>query len=445
VTSLSGRAPIWEWAKYYAKRATQLARNGGLADAVARRWARNLDAQYEHREYSATLPEGLGARSITLRLTVPPLPPHRLFAFTDHAVDAEHGMTDTILAVTTGGFAISRDLGRTWQFVRVRRFAWHHFIQMRDIGNGEYLAQATAPGNEESKTAPVDLLVLNERGDVLAHHPGIGHRWHSCRAVDRAGDTLMYAEYPSNIAEQGKRPASCRVMRSRDRGRSWHTVFEQGGEQIRHFHFLQARPGHADEWWLTSGDGVQESRIWRATDDGDSWHDLTVGFRRMFTIGGIKFSRKIFRLTDLAFDGDDVIWATDDRLALAQHEGACVFRSPAGPSLTPELLGIGRWHFRSMVDIGEFWLLLSQRSNQPNPALEDRMPGVYLLPKVAHRGPASLVHLFNLDSYPSQSKAGFTFSKASRAAKDGVFFSFRSSEDVFPAGHKILKWTVQLD
>jgi hypothetical protein len=39
--------------------------------------------------------------------------------------------------------------------------------------------------------------------------------------------------------------------------------------------------------------------------------------------------------------------------------------------------------------------------------------------------------------------AGFTYSKASRAAKEGVFFTYRSDEDVFDGGHKLLRWRVR--
>jgi len=67
------------------------------------------------------------------------------------------------------------------------------------------------------------------------------------------------------------------------------------------------------------------------------------------------------------------------------------------------------------------------------------MPGVFLMPKKAAL--PQLVHLFDVDVH-SQVRTGFTYSRASRAAKDGTFFTYRGGTDAFPAGHKILRWDV---
>lgn len=441
--------------KFYVRRARELAKQGELLDATvarARSWrlerrfnTQQTSAERTYREYSAALPDGLSARRITLRLSVPPLPVSPLFAFSDHVADDSGRMTGTVLAVAVGGFAISRDLGRSWSHVRVKGHGDHRFVHLKSIGGGELLAQASPPESEGSKTAPMDLLVLDERGEVLAAHKALSQRWHGCRAVDIAGGTLMFAEYPSNMAVNGRRPTDCRVLRSRDRGRSWQTVFEQSGRQIRHFHFLQARPGVTGEWWLSSGDLAHESRIWRSRDDGDSWLDVTAGLPKKIPVGGALFEHGMFRLTDLNWLGEEIVWATDDVLASVDPPGSGVFRSRIADVLAPQLVGRGKWHIRSIVDIGDFYLFLSQRSNKPNPPPEDRKPGVYLMPKTAAAGAPALVHLFDLDTYPSRAKSGFTFSKASRTAVDGTFFTFRSSEDVFPAGHKMLEWNVSLE
>lgn len=411
--------------------------------AAARLFNLRQRLRSSYKEYSAVLPDGFPARKITLRLRVPPLPIHPVFAFTDHAVD-EHGhMTQTVIAKTDGGFAISHDLGRTWKHVVVKGYSRHRFAHVKAIGQSEFLAQAVAPGEFDSKTAQLDVLVVNERGDVLTRHRAQGHRWHGCRAVDMSGGTIMYAEYPSNIPVKKRRPSSARVFRSRDRGRSWQCVFEQTGEQIRHFHFLQARPGVPKEWWLTSGDLSHESRIWRSMDDGETWNDLTATIAVPMNIDGRAFERGVFRLTDLDWRDGQIVWGTDDLLVDANPPGARIFRSKIGPQLSPELVGAGRWPFRNVVDIGDFWLFISQSSKQPDAPPRDRKPGVYLLPK--DRSSGGLAHLFDLDSYPTREKPGFTFSKASRAAVNGVFFSFRSGESVFPTGHQILEWHVQID
>jgi hypothetical protein len=429
---------MWHRLKYYGGRARELAREGALVDAVrarlrAWRGARAFDAKSASAEYAADLPDGFEARRIVLKLSLPPLPARPSFSFSEH-------VGDEVLAVTTGGFALSRDRGRSFTHVRLRSHQRHRLLQMKPIGGDEYLAQALPPEAGNSRTAPVDVLVVARDGTVRAGHPALAQRWHGCRGADSAGGTLMFAENPVNLPISEVRPLASRVWRSRDRGRSWHIVHSCTGAQIRHFHFLQARPGAAGEWWLASGDLPHESRLWVTRDDGESWTDLTLGLHRKVRIDGAKFDHTAFRLTDLAWHEGGIVWGSDDYLGMADPPGARVFRSPDAAPLAPALVGIGRWHFRNIVDIGAHLLFISQRSNRRDPPPEDRKPGVYLMAKRSGR----FVHLFDLDCHPSPAGPGFTYSTASRAAVDGTFFSFRAGEDVFPGGHKILEWNVRL-
>jgi hypothetical protein len=250
----------------------------------------------------------------------------------------------------------------------------------------------------------------------------------------------MYAEYPfdSDDPSAQERFAS-RVFRSRDRGRSWEIVRSEGA--IRHFHLLQARPGVPGEWWLTSGDEPQECHIWVSRDDGESWNSLTDGFGDSIAIGNVRFPRTLFRLTDLAWQGDDVIWGTDDCLRAAgkTRRGARVLRSSCAPALAPVIAGQTPWEIRSLIDLGNSFVFLTQGKARPESA-HDEGPGVFLMLK-ERNAPMELVHLFDVDVY-SALRTGFTYSRASRAAKDGTFFTFRANTDAFAFGHKILKWEV---
>jgi hypothetical protein len=259
--------------------------------------------------------------------------------------------------------------------------------------------------------------------------------------VDYADGTLMYAEYPAN--GRGAERIPSRVFRSRDRGRSWKVVFERSGAEIRHFHFLQARPNHTGEWWLTSGDAPRESHVWVTHDDGDTWDDVSEQLPEQLFFGGRAYKRDLFRLTDLAWEGDAIVWGTDDAFLTGERApGATVFRSPAGSILAPEFLGRGKWEFRNMIDVGNFWIFVTQGGNQPNAPREDRMPGVFLMPKSSVESALPLVHLFDIDVY-AMTTTGFTYSRASRTAKDGTFFTYRRSTDVFPSGHNLLRWDVE--
>jgi len=379
-----------------------------------------------------------------LRLSVPYVAKNPRVSFSDHVMDQKDRMTNTVLATMTGGIAVSRDLGKTWKIIKVDGHSDHRFINVKDIGEGEFLIQTIPPETRASRLAPLDLLVVNEDGKVLAKHAAHSHRWHGPRSAAIVGGTIMFAEYLSNNIVDGKRPVGCKVWRSRDRGRSWQIVMQKTGEEVRHFHFLQPRPGYENQWWLTSGDLPQECHVWVTWDDGDSWDDISVPEQERIEVSGVRYKRDLFRLTDLAWQGGNVIWGTDDYMGGSKPPGARVFRSVVGRHLAPELVGTGKWHFRNVVDVGDYLLFLSQRSTSSN-APEDKRPGVYLVPKQPVAGAPAMVHVCDLDAYPTRDRPGFTFSKASRAAVNGTFFSYRSGEDVFPAGHKILEWNVSFE
>jgi hypothetical protein len=393
-------------------------------------------AQIHSREYQVALPTGYPARRISVRIGIPRLPPSPFLEFTEHPMDAGGQGSTTVIATAGNGFAVSDDLGVRWRRIRPARHERHQVLHVRSIGQSEYLVQAVLPQWKKAERF-VDTLVVGASGEVRAASRIAGSPWHGCRAVDMQGSTLMFAEYPY---EYGGTRHPCRVFRSRDRGRSWQIVF--GCEGVRHFHFLQARPGRIGEWWLSSGDEPHESRIWVSTDDGDTWQDVSHPGCETVAVDGVSYPRTVFRLTDLVWNSATALWGTDHYLPRKKNEprGARVLQSTGSP-LEPGLVATVRWPIRSVVEVGDCYLFLSQGPNDLGASAADRRPGVFLMPK---RPPASgpgLIHLFDVEAY-SAVPTGFTYSKASRCARDGVFFTARSGTDVFPFGHKLLKWEV---
>jgi hypothetical protein len=406
-------------------------------------WSKSADLQQQ--EHTVSLPAGYPNAAITVRLSVPPLPRVPGLEFSDHVTDEDGRATDTVLATTKNGFAVSRDLGKTWAHAQIKGYETHQFVHVKSIGESEYLIAAMPPNPNPARPDRLALLVADEKGKLLAATDMAGAPWHGCRSVDCSGGVLMYAEYPREIpnATPAERLPS-RVFRSHDRGRSWQPVFRRPGERIRHFHFLQARPGKRGEWWLTSGDSPMESEIWTTEDDGATWERITKGHVKHIQLDdGKLYPRTLFRLTDLAWHGDEVVWGTDDYLSSTRKDspGSRVFRGRRENGLRPRVVGRAGWQIRNLVDIGKYYVFLTQGSNKPNATPEEKRPGVFLMPKTPVPDAPGLVHLFDVEVY-SAVRTGFTYSRASRAAKDGTFFSFRAATDAFPFGHKILKWNV---
>ncbi len=72
----------------------------------------------------------------------------------------------------------------------------HRVLHLKSLGQCELLAQVVPSREDAVRSGAMTLVVVNEDGDVAAAHEIAGGPWHSCRAVDMAGSTLMYAEYP---------------------------------------------------------------------------------------------------------------------------------------------------------------------------------------------------------------------------------------------------------
>jgi hypothetical protein len=394
------------------------------------------------RTYVTDLPAGYPASHVAVTLSLSTVKSLPNLEFCEHVTDAEGRATDMVLASTFNGFAISHDLGATWRATQIQGYEGFRVLHAKWLGNGEVLVQAVASLEEARRAKTITLLVVDEKGIVAAVHEIAGCPWHSCRSVDMAGGVLMYAEYPY---EDENTPANgrllSRVYRSRDRGRTWDIAYT--ARHVRHFHFLQARPGHPGEWWLTSGDNPEESNIWITTDDGDNWHNITRRFDAMVQVGAASYPRSLFRLTDLAWNGDEVIWGTDDDLrgSKGAKPGARVFRGPCTTPLRPTLVGKVTWPVRSMVEVGDCFVFITQSGAGKSKTGEQKRPGVFLMPKKPIIDASALVHLFDVETR-STGPTGFTYSRASRVAKNGTFFTFRARADAFPYGHKTLKWDI---
>jgi hypothetical protein len=121
--------------------------------------------------------------------------------------------------------------------------------------------------------------------------------------------------------------------------------------------------------------------------------------------------------------------------------GPRVFRSGCEMA-KPVSLGRTPWQVRSIVEVGAFYFILTQGPARPHDVEGAKKPAVFLVPKIEVPGAPAMVHLFDIDVY-ADTRTGFTYSRASKLAKDGTFFTYRAPTDLFPGGHRALKWEVR--
>lgn len=414
--------------------------------------------------WSIPVDPAFGFSRVRLEASVPELPGRpRAAVFGEHIVDRNTGnATNEVVALKKGAVVISQDNGRTWDQVDLREAASSSFVNCFTTRSGSHLLQVKSPAATLVDDLPPDRAAVyrfsHEWKLLDVSQPGNSH-WHGSCSVDQSGETIMYAEYPSNkmkyrLPTEGepdlkaldiRTPA---VFRSRDDGASWEQVFSIGWRDIRHFHTLAADPFEPGTWLLSSGDQPNECRVWRSRDDGERWCDISkqtpdLPLHRVMR-GRM---RSIFRYTDIFIDRDRLIWGTDDWLGgppriddktepYERRAGSRILLCEKSDSLVPRVVGYVGNPVRSLIDVGPALLLMTEAKREVLPE-----PQLVLVSKhdptlVAEVGTVSAVQL---------RPTGFSFSRASRRAKDGVFFSNRGRYDITDSVVRMARWKIDFD
>jgi hypothetical protein len=419
----------------------------------------------QRKTYSTPLDPATGFRRAVVTLSVPSVPQiaaDSRFAF--HRPHAAAGSAGGVFATQRGGVAVSSDAGEHWDYVATPDTGsvnlWHLF----PLNSGNVLLQGSSPHALEDPRGTPDVqapVFLCDRNLRLLHRSQPGKsNWHGTRSIDEANGTIIYAEYPANAVKyrrdfQEKRSELIRycddaaVFRSTDGGKSWTNVLEFTWEEIRHFHTALADPFQPGTWYVSSGDQPHECRIWRSTDDGVSWHEVTASGQNIDLHPSLAGQHQaINRHTDMIITEDHVIWGSDDMLGpsaaffdqnvtMSNRVGSRLFISPKTRPLQPTLLGYVGSHVRSIIDVGAGYIVLTEAKRV---GVVSR-PQVLFVPK---KEPRLLSELFTIDRY-QPSGTGFTFSRNSRQAENGRFFTYRDRNDAFSGGPKILQWDVAFE
>jgi hypothetical protein len=417
------------------------------------------------RTISVPLAPDFGFSKITIELAIPSLPDIASASlFAEHIYNrTERRATDTVVLTQRAGVTVSYDLGETWDTIAVALPAYAAPRNCFTLDNNTHLVQGRSFGalHRNRMNAPIALVDANWEV-IKTISPGLS-QWHGTQSIDQQGTTVIYGEYAQNAArhcydtdyvrrrqhvKKGLiRPTA--IIRSADNGHSWEQVLSCSPRSIRHFHTVFADPYQTKQWWASSGDTPSQSRVWRSTDDGVTWADVTCGAIGIKLPSSSEHRRQaLHRFTSVAITPTELIWGTDDwmgkreaysnlRMAASERVGARLCVTPKSSPLALRVVGFIGNPVRSIIDIGPAYLLATQADN----VLAGYNPQVFLLSK---KEPYVLQELFtvaNLGTEPTK----FTLSRASIAAKDGVFFTCRGANDAFRGGARVLRWRVAFD
>lgn len=405
-------------------------------------------------------------KEIAVKLTIPSIP--RAANRTDFAehrwLASQNRSGREVNCVGPGQILVSDDLGEHWDLIEPLELAGKTLMNHFTTEAGTRIVQLPGwSGPQQEGRPPEDwgtLYRLAAGGSVAERIKTGEARWHGPRAIGEQNGVILYSEYFDNAGIGTMKPGSedwqrnlrtCHVWRSDDDGRSWRAVFAKDPTEIRHFHFVMPDPFTDGTWWLSSGDRPHQCHCWRSTDHGETWKDVT-NVAPDITLHPLaqRSAQAAFRATDMVITPDKLIWGTDDlmifndeyKLLVADPEklcrypmpGARIFVTPKSEVLQPRDVGIGSHPFRNFVDVGPGYLAFTEGKYEPI-GFE---PVVYFVGKDE---PYRVQRLFSVPNARGKG-TGFSYSRASRAAVDGRFFSFRGSGDLAAILPRMLQWDV---
>lgn len=404
------------------------------------------------KEYAVPLDRAAWPTRAVLRLTAPRLgkPPVNA-VFAEHPLGPDGEASRRVIALHNATAFVSDDLGARWDEAPLET---DEPLDLAFTTSTGHVITATQPAAD---AADMETRTLIRRYDARWRPAGppvvVRSPWHGTASIGEAGGVIMFAEYPLNRDKYPSLPAeglsraarlmsNPRVWRSRDDGRSWEAVFEVPLEQVRHLHTCMPEPGRPGRWWLTSGDRYDEVHVWISDDDGDSWTEITSASVSTALPESCR-PASTQRMTDHVFHDGWIIWGADDILGkeslfnadVRPRVGSRVFRARTDGPFAPEEIGFCGPPLRSIVDVGPAFLFTSEAKKR----------SVGLRPRtfLVFKDELDRVHPFvEIDNY-SDAGTGFTYSRHSRKARDGVFFSYRGAADVFPRSPRVLRWQIE--
>jgi SAM-dependent methyltransferase len=419
------------------------------------------------RQFVTPLPDGFPGLRTRLELSVPDVPLELKYsAFAEHVVSQSPAAKDEVVLLGKGVIGVSRDQGANWEVIKPEGLGGIEFDQCFTTRSGMHIVQTIGwRAASEFRTNPDDwgrVLVFDPEWRLIDDNRLGDSSWHGSMSIDESGGVLMFAEYPANLAlfraderdialsggagAEFLRPS--RVHRSLDGGATWQIVFEMPPSEIRHFHCIVADQFTPGTWWLASGDLPRECRIWRTQDHGGTWCDVTDPAPAVPLPPRFETQRQAsHRLTSMIVREHDLIWGGDDIMApywtaahadlVKKEAGAWLFSSPKSGPLSVKALAYLGQPARTMTDVGPGWIMTSEAVRR----YATLSPQVFF---VAKSDPSLCVEIARLSNHAVRGTS-LSYSRASRIAAGGVFFSHRLPTDEFETRPNLLKWRFSLD
>lgn len=413
--------------------------------------------------YETKLDSNADVRRIRVTISAPANEAIADLEFAEHVVNQQTGEpTDTVIMTGLDSIAVSYDLGRKWRRISLPGKPGLRLTNCFTTSSGRHIVQSLGwHGLNDGLPDPERhgvIFVFDDEWKLVGRALAGLSNWHGTASIAQSGTTIMYGDYFNNSERykadfESRRDEYMKVLRpnaiwkSSDDGETWRKTLERGPLELRHFHTVQSDPYVEDTWWVTSGDKWWESRIWKSTDNGLSWFEQTNSQPQVdLPISDVRHRIACQRMTDMIIGPDWLIWGSDDllgslssydySLALAKRSGSRVYRSPKGRQVEPIEIGYVGQPIRKLVDVGPGWLIIT----------EAKWPTVGLQPQVFFLGKQNLdlTYLFNVDN-PTSAPTGFTYSRGSNRAKDGVFFTYKAFGDAIASDVRCLRWEVAFD
>jgi len=332
----------------------------------------------------------------------------------------------------------SDDLGEIWKLKKINNISEikNIFTTISD--------KIIISGSDSENPDRHRITVLDRNLNQLNSSISGKFSWHGTYSIDESDGCIMYGEYPPNKSSDINKFSST-VMRSLDDGFSWEEILKIGHPTIRHFHTCNSIPFIENGWLVTSGDAPKQCKFLLSKDNGDTWGEIN-DIKQISKLNN-DFKNAIHRTVVMQFHDNELIWATDDIIGpieMYQEEngkysvGSKLITSKITEgSMNIEIICRFGMHVRSMIDIGEGWIFITEAKYLD----KVKGPQVFLILKDKIDKPYLL---FEIENSTSRITGG-TYSRSSIKSYDGVFFTQMGDGMFNQKSARTLKWEVKLE